>query len=404
MPALTSTLPYLPYAEPILIPADSSPRFTLDGDGALEARLGRICENVRLGITRVVPARRLEGILLGGGYGRGEGGVLRTSTGDQPYNDLEFYVLLRGHRVLNEWRYRDCLARLAHHLTREAGIEVEFKILSAATLRRQPVSMFSYDLVQGHHRVAGGERLLRGCEHHLRAEAIPLAEATRLLLNRCSGLLFSRLRLSRVQFTKGDADFVERNLAKARLALGDVVLAATGHYHWSCRERHRRLDELAAPEGVPCLETIREEHSLGASFKLHPTRPYRSAPELRDDLRRVSLLACRLWLWLESRRLGAAFRTPGGYALHPPAKYPGTFPWRNWLVTARHLGWRELFSPAAFRYPRERLLRALPVLLWQPALVGNSRVRARLQKDLRTTATDEPGLIAAYTRLWEVFR
>src|SRR3954470_4678736 len=146
MPALTSTLPYPSYAEPAVLPAEPTARFTLDGDGALEARLGRLCDSVRLGVTRVVPAARLEGILLGGGYGRGEGGVLRTAAGDRPYNDLEFYVLLRGHRVVNEWRHRKCLERLAHHLTAEAGIEVEFKILSTATLRRQPVSMFSYDL------------------------------------------------------------------------------------------------------------------------------------------------------------------------------------------------------------------------------------------------------------------
>ncbi len=404
MPAISSPLPYLPYAEPHLIPADVAARFTLDGDGALEARLARLCESVRLGIARVIPARRVEGILLGGGYGRGEGGVLRTAQGDRPYNDLEFYVLLRGHRVLNEWRYRQCLERLAHHLTGEAGIEVEFKILSSATLRAQPVSMFSYDLVQGHHRVSGGLRLLRGCEHHLRAADIPLEEATRLLFNRCSGLLFARQRLARVPFTAEDADFVERNLAKARLALGDVVLAATGHYHWSCRERNRRLIELPAPADVPGLQAIRDEHALGAAFKLHPTQPNRSAAALRDDFRNVSQLACRLWLWVESRRLDAAFRTPGGYALHPRAKFPGTPPWRNWLVTARHLGWRQLFSPAAFRYPRERLWRALPVLLWQPVLLGHSRVRHRLQQDLRTTATDEPGLIAAYTRLWGVFR
>ena len=404
MPAISSSLPYLPYVEPNLIPADTAARFTLDGDGALEARLSRICDSVRLGIARVIPARRLEGILLGGGYGRGEGGVLRTAQGDRPYNDLEFYVLLRGHRVLNEWRHRQCLERLAHHLTEEAGIEVEFKILSSATLRSQPVSMFSYDLVQGHHRVCGGLRLLQGCEHHLRAADIPLEEATRLLFNRCSGLLFSRQRLDRGAFTAEDADFVERNLAKARLALGDVVLTATGQYHWSCRERNRRLAELPAPAGLPHFQAIRDEHSLGAAFKLHPNQPNRSAAELRADFRNVSQLACRLWLWVESRRLSAAYRTPGGYALHAPAKFPSTPPWRNWLVTARHLGWRELVRPAAFRYPRERLLRALPVLLWQPVLLGNSRVRHRLQQDLRTTATDEPGLIAAYTRLWGVFR
>lgn len=404
MTAITSTLPYLPAAEarPLALPAAG--RFTLDGDGPLEARLGRLCDQVRAGILRVVPAHRVEGILLGGGYGRGEGGVLRTAGGDRPYNDLEFYVLLRGNTVLNEWRHRSAITQFAHHLSTEAGIEVEFKILSVDRLRRQPVTMFSYDLVQGHHRVCGQADLLRGCEHHLRAEHIPLEEATRLLFNRCSGLLFARERLDQVKFTADDADFVERNLAKARLAVGDVVLAATGHYHWSCRERNRRLADLPAPEGIPCLASIRAEHTEGVAFKLHPHRSTRTAPELREDLRQLSALTCRLWLWLESKRLGAGFRTPGGYALHAPVKCPGTSPLRNWLVTARHLGWRELLGPLAFRYPRERLLRALPVLLWQPTLVANSRVRGRLQRDLRTTVADEAGLTAAYTRLWEVFR
>jgi hypothetical protein len=404
MPAITSILPYLPCADPRPVPAPVAGRYTLDGDGALEARLGVLCEEVAQGILRVVPDHRVEGILLGGGYGRGEGGVLRTAGGDKPYNDLEFYVLLRGSTVLNEWRYRAALARLAHHLGEKAGIEVEFKILSVAALRDRPVTMFSYDLVQGNRCIRGGPGLLRGCEHHLRAEDIPLEEATRLLFNRCSGLLFARERLDRVRFTDEDADFVGRNLAKVRLALGDVVLAAAGQYHWSCRERNRRLGEQPAPEGIPCLAGIRAEHAAGLAFKLHPRRTDASAPELRGELRAVSQLACRLWLWVESRRLGAAFRSPGGYALHAPAKCPGTPPLRNWLVTARHLGWRELFSPAAFRYPRERLLRALPVLLWQPTLLANSRVRARLQRDLLTTAADEAGLRAAYTKLWEIFR
>ncbi len=404
MSAITSILPYLPFTEPFPAPAPARDRYTLDGDPGLEVHLRLICDRVRTGIERVVPAGRLEGILLGGGYGRGEGGVLRTVEGDEPYNDLEFYVLLRGSTVLNEWRFRGALTRVAHELTRDAGIEVEFKILSTARLRRQPVSMFSYDLVQGHHLVRGRPSLLRGCEHHVMAEHIPLAEATRLLFNRCSGLLFARARLDHVPFTDADADFVERNLAKARLAMGDVVLVAAGLYHWSCQERHRRLAELSAPEGIPCLATLREEHAHGVTFKLHPHRSRRTAVPLREDLRKISLLACRLWLWLESRRLGAAFRTPGGYALHGGVKCPETSPARNCLVNARHFGWRELASPRALRYPRERLLRALPVLLWQPTLLGNSRARGRLQRDLRTTAADEPGLVGAYTRLWEVFR
>src|SRR5689334_16523782 len=89
-------------------------RFTLDGDAALEARLARICADVGAGIRATVPAPRLEGVLLGGGYGRGEGGVRHGPGGDAPYNDLEFYVFVRGPVPWNEWRLGPALRRLAH--------------------------------------------------------------------------------------------------------------------------------------------------------------------------------------------------------------------------------------------------------------------------------------------------
>ncbi|PYL00604.1 MAG: hypothetical protein DME19_04505, partial [Verrucomicrobia bacterium] len=82
------------------------------------------------------------------------------------------------------------------------------------------------------------------------AERIPLCEATRLLMNRCSGLLFARERLECAEFSPVDADFVERNLAKAQLAFGDAVLTAFGRYHWSCLERHKRLKSLKMPEAL----------------------------------------------------------------------------------------------------------------------------------------------------------
>ena len=54
------------------------------------------------------PAMADEGEGLGGGYGRGEGGVLRSpeSGEDQPYNDLEFYVFTRGSALIAERRFR----------------------------------------------------------------------------------------------------------------------------------------------------------------------------------------------------------------------------------------------------------------------------------------------------------
>src|SRR5207253_2635801 len=80
------------------------------------------------------PGRRLAGLLLGGGHGRGEGGVLKTGAGDHPYNDLELYVFLRGNNFLNERRYHAAFDELGRQLSPVAGVEVEFKVLSLPKL------------------------------------------------------------------------------------------------------------------------------------------------------------------------------------------------------------------------------------------------------------------------------
>ncbi len=96
---------------------DSDQRFTEDGSEELEGHLRQICDQIRDGVRAAVPAQKLEALLLGGGYGRGEGGVWRTESGDWPYNDLEFYVFLRGSLWLNERRHQASLQALAKRLS-----------------------------------------------------------------------------------------------------------------------------------------------------------------------------------------------------------------------------------------------------------------------------------------------
>jgi hypothetical protein len=75
-----------------------SKRFTIDGSPELERHLESLCELVRIEVLKAIPPRKLQALVLGGGYGRGEGGVLQTDNGDQPYNDLEFYMFLEAVR------------------------------------------------------------------------------------------------------------------------------------------------------------------------------------------------------------------------------------------------------------------------------------------------------------------
>jgi hypothetical protein len=116
-------------------------RFTLDGSDALEAQLGDLCARVAEGVRQIVPTGKLHALVLGGGYGRGEGGVLRSESGEQPYNDLEFYVLYRG-SALSALRYKKTIHHLAEELTRSGQIEVELKLLPLEKLISSPASMF----------------------------------------------------------------------------------------------------------------------------------------------------------------------------------------------------------------------------------------------------------------------
>ena len=378
--------------------AELPSRFTLDGSDQLERHLARTCQNVLAGIRHLVPDNLLEALLLGGGYGRGEGGVLETPTGHWPYNDLEFYVFIHGNRWLNERRYLGPLHQLGHKLGQRAGLEVEFKIISQAQLRSSSPSMFYYDLMTGHQWLWGDQRRLADCAHHRSAPHIPLSEATRLLMNRGTGLLFAREVLSRRPFTSENADFVGRNLAKAQLALGDAVLTAFGQFHWSCRQRHERLRTLDPKEPLAWLPDVLRHHEHGVEFKLHPLPSSASPETLQRQYDDLSALGLNVWLWLESRRLGHRFVSARDYGLSSLNKCPETNRWRNLLVNAKAFGPAALWKTKAWRYPRERLLNSLAILLWEGS-VFDVKLTRRLQGELLVETTDRNSFVQAYQTL-----
>jgi hypothetical protein len=365
----------------------------------MERHLASIVERVCKGVLEIVPANKLEGLVLAGGYGRGEGGVLRTPRGDLPYNDLEFYVFIRGPLLLNQRRFQHPLHEFAEALGPDAGLEVELKVFSVDKLEASEPSMFFYDLIAGHRLVCGEPQLLAGCAHHLSADKIPLHEAARLLMNRCSGLLFAAEHLQRAGFGPEEADFVERNLNKLRLALGDAVLTAFGQYHWSCGERHARLARLKS--GFSWDSEVLAEHATGVEFKLHPFKSSASRESLREQHQRLSALAQTVWIWLESRRLRIQFAGPEDYLANVATKCPGNPLWRNLLLNLRCFGTKSLSQIRSLRHPRERVLNALVLLLWsQLSQAQARRVEEELCLPLRVPPRDFTSLVLEYRKVW----
>ncbi len=379
-------------------------RFTLDGSDKLEADLNQICQKVLAEVLDLAPRKKLQGVLLGGSYGRGEGGVWRTRSGERPYSNLQFYIFLRGSQWLNEQKNGDVFNDLAKGLSATFKIPVEFKVLSLSGLRRSGPNMFYYDLVSRHRWIWGAENFLQGCDHHRQSFRVPEAEAIRLLMNRCSALLFTRQYIEQEVTAMDKLDQIQRSIAKLQLALGDAVLTVYGQYHWSCVERHERLMRLAPDEALVWLEEVRQQHAAGLEFKLHPTPGEKPWETLRAEHAHLSALTLRVWLWLENHRLKQRFVNVRDYCLSPINKCPETRSWRNRMVNTLTFGPELFWEPSSAHSPRERLLNALPLLLWESQSVKEPALLKSLHTNLQTLSSTYTGLLAAYEKLWQQFK
>ncbi|MBP5182086.1 MAG: hypothetical protein J6331_03545 [Lentisphaeria bacterium] len=191
---------------------------------------------------------KLAGVVLGGGYGRGEGGVLHTPEGSCLYNDLDFFVFTRGAGKRDAEKIGCELKKLSLPLEKELGIAVDFgPAKELSDLKKVQSTLMYQELLRGWKPVWGEVRL----EEHIKlldADKLPCSEAIRLLLNRGMGLLLAGEKLPEKE---KEADFIVRNMNKAILGGGDALLILSGNYCWKGPERVVCYEKLVREKGLP---------------------------------------------------------------------------------------------------------------------------------------------------------
>lgn len=245
-------------------------------EAALDAALGAFGEEIR-----ELRLPKLAAVVLGGGYGRGEGGVCRTAQGDRLYNDLDFFAFSRGADRAESRRIAAELAGVAAKWEERLGVAVDISpIKELSELPRVSGKLMYQELVRGWIPVWGEVDLAEFIPPRP-PEALPFSEAARLILNRGMGLVFAGERLAA---KSSDADFIMRNLHKSQLGGGDALLIAAGKYRWSGGERLDALREYVAENGLS--PRLLENYATALHYKELPE------PVLPDDPRSM-WLDCR---------------------------------------------------------------------------------------------------------------
>ncbi|MDX2175665.1 MAG: hypothetical protein SF028_04255 [Candidatus Sumerlaeia bacterium] len=327
-------------------------RFATHGSDAFNAWMEERVAEIAADAARALGGN-LVALVLGGGYARGEGGVVRVDGRELPYNDLDFTVIVRG----SKRAAADALAEVSRKHHPIVGIDVDFsRPLTVDDVRRWPHWLMWTDLLAGHRVVQGAEDALTANAPARLKGSPPLIEGTRLLLNRGAGLLWASLVLAGAE-PAPDPTFVERNLHKCALAIGDSLIIAAGRHRTRYEGRDAILAELVE-ERFQGFADMLAPYRDALRFRLEPGEPL-----VRDAAAARTLLAGR-WrdalLETEGIRAGRSFAGAAEYAAWPALREPELHtPARrvkNLLLNARG-------GKLSTRYPRERLYAMLPTTL-----------------------------------------
>ena len=229
-------------------------KFTASGDVEAEKLLSDVLAEMRTSLDGTGLC-----VVLGGSYGRGDGGVRLDRENGILYNDLDLFVFAKKKVPGTE----ALLKETAEKYEKLLKVDVDFSpVMTLNDMRKNSRRLMMQELKRGYYPVSG-EDLLAGYLPEYPADKLPFSEACRLLVNRGMGLLFAGEKIIN---NSGETDFILRNIYKAILGAGDAMLIAEGVYRWEIAKRQ----ELIEASGMP--DNWKEFYREAVDFKHSPHR------------------------------------------------------------------------------------------------------------------------------------
>ena len=285
---------------------------------------------------------KLKAIILYGGYGRDEGSWIIESDGScRPYNDYDILLVVENKISAEQ------IDSLCKYLARQIGIRwVDIGQNTSVELKKLHPSIYSYDLKYASKVIQGDPSVL---------EHIPEMDPAKLPLKEGEVLFFTRLwtllgsldeKGFRVDRKSEESRFFRNQMAKALLAVVDVLLLQKRAYHPSYKKRVKRLSELYPPKRdlIKLAEWALEE-------KLFPRTPYMKAREIQQLYQKV-----HYYFFSEMYNLLTYYY---GQNIDNPKAIEKNLKWApinlikriGWIILRRNLNWeRRIFVNLAQCY------------------------------------------------------
>ncbi|MBA7490123.1 hypothetical protein ES702_00658 [subsurface metagenome] len=278
-------------------------------DKAVETALNRVVDRILS-----LMDGHLDAIVLTGGFGRGEGGVICENGRFRPVNDFDIVVIVSKGYLRSCKRFARQLQELGEKLTPVCGVkQMDIGISHPLRFRFAPNLVESYEIRNGH-KVLWGDIDLKQLMPPLPAERLPLLDGAIYFLSRGSGLLIPALYfLPNRKVARRHRENLVIELDKACIAIGDALLLLRRQYHYSYVERQQRMEAMDMHD-VPEAERVRACYVEAVQRKLRPQFDWAGDTVMMDRWFWVRDLFGRFFLRFEGRRLKKRFEDWEAYS------------------------------------------------------------------------------------------
>ncbi|MFK5938492.1 MAG: hypothetical protein QM497_08865 [Sulfurimonas sp.] len=179
-------------------------------------------------------------LILIGGYGRGEGGIVLENDTYHPHNNLDLLYIYNGN-------IDTAMTELANtklqEISRNYGIGIDMSAINKQKLMRLDGLVIGYDMRFGHRTLLGDSSFLK--EHkEFSIYNIDPVDIRQLLVNRGTLLLINRLLLNKQTLTKDEKKLIIKHAIKAIIGYGDALLYFNDSYHWSYAQKQLNMSKL----------------------------------------------------------------------------------------------------------------------------------------------------------------
>jgi hypothetical protein len=218
--------------------------FTLSRNPMAENCIAANLDKIKKLVRTTISEDNLRSLILLGGYGKGEGGIVQTESGLKPHNNFDLMLVTRNMNLLSRRKLEKSLSKTLNALGERLSVGIDISVMSDKQLQNMPTRVIWYDMRFGHRTIDGDDKFIPSINH--RVKDIPDWDVRNLMVNRGTLMLINSLCLLEKSPDLETQKLVIKHTMKAIVGYGDAKLYFLQQYHWSYAEKRKRI--LAHPE------------------------------------------------------------------------------------------------------------------------------------------------------------